>query len=228
MGLKTEFLVKAVADLAQKIGWGGYSEIGRKSGLNPVSVGKIAKNEVKPELESWEKLYDAFPTEIPPPQYEHKGRTINLRDDREVIDNTPPPDFTKVELIRIPLYDLSAGEPRLLKGGKIMGTPISFIPVPAGSVSDKAFGIINHGKQLEPVIPNDAMVIVDPAEELKNNSLTFVMLSSSDKAIWRLRQQSQSSTILESMDEQNEIKVVDKTKKGIGIFMITGFLKMIQ
>lgn len=53
--------------LADRIGYGGWKEIGETAGLHPSGVGRIAKGETVPSVETWRKLYRAFPRDIPPP-----------------------------------------------------------------------------------------------------------------------------------------------------------------
>jgi transcriptional regulator with XRE-family HTH domain len=60
-------LRNALQRLADRIGYGGWKEIGEAAGLHPSGVGRIAKGETTPSVETWRKLYNAFPKDLPPP-----------------------------------------------------------------------------------------------------------------------------------------------------------------
>jgi len=60
-------LRKSLLKLADRLGYGGWKEIGEAAGLHPSGVGRVAKGETVPTYDSWKKLYEAFPNDIPPP-----------------------------------------------------------------------------------------------------------------------------------------------------------------
>ncbi len=59
-------------------GYGAWSQIARAAGLRSSTVSRIARGEVKPSLESWEKLHEAYPSDIPPPSLEGGRRLLVL------------------------------------------------------------------------------------------------------------------------------------------------------
>lgn len=73
MGLKTELLHESLVKLLEDIGYGGLSYVARQASLTAAGVKKIKEKDGVPKLESWEKLHNAFPHQIPPPGLRGSG-----------------------------------------------------------------------------------------------------------------------------------------------------------
>ncbi len=71
MELKIELLREALQRIEREQGYGVWAELGRKAGMSGEGVKKIAYGETGGSLISWNKLHEAFPSEIPEPAFIH-------------------------------------------------------------------------------------------------------------------------------------------------------------
>jgi hypothetical protein len=79
--LNTDILVKALQQYQRDNGRGSLAELHRITGVH--NIGRIARGETKPTLDTWLQLYLSAREDIPPPTTVTGGRLVLIGDDED-------------------------------------------------------------------------------------------------------------------------------------------------
>lgn len=99
--LNTDILVESLQQYQRDHGRGSLAELHRVSGVH--NIGRIARRETTPTLDTWLQLYISAREDIPPPTTVTGGRLV-LVGENEQVSNTPHEVTSKQQI---------PGEPRL-------------------------------------------------------------------------------------------------------------------
>ena len=192
MRLYKKVFSEALQAIHNRDGRGTWAQIGRAAGVNPFTVAKNARGEVEPTLETWSKIHEAFPEDVPPPQFDDGSPIILPEQSRPIVGKvrnrngnteiTPVlgyvhPDGTveKVDLFRAPIIDLLEGEPeKWTHDGYPVGKFSDCIYMETSKAGIRSFGIKIHDDSMEPSLNIGAIAVVDRHAELKNGNFCFV------------------------------------------------------
>jgi hypothetical protein len=118
-GLDYDLLRSSVQSLADNIGWGGRSEIEKTAKVS--NLGRFLNHEIKPTLDTWQKLHQRYPDSIPEPTWVKDGTTVltisgdhNSQDGNTVSIGVKTVDITDELAELIKKYHSPAENERLL------------------------------------------------------------------------------------------------------------------
>lgn len=164
MRIMTELLINDVVRYHQKFGRGSWAELGRLSGLSPVTIGKIARREVEPTLDSWNKLHAGAPDYIRTPSFELDP------------DDAPPGNFPRdlAQPDGIPLIGyVSAGEAIDWTDCQLAtGQGLEIMPLPPeGGLHPNMYCVRVRGDSMLPMLKDGATLYVHPEQEVHNHDI---------------------------------------------------------
>ena len=247
MGLKTEILIQSVKKLTDRLGHGSKAEIGRATGLSPVAIGKISRGEVNPGLNTWELLHEAYPNDIPPPQYEYLGRILNLHAPpaeqieiaSEKLNQSPlipyvseygqVSEYAGLDLWEIPIFDTSIGEPSSWSdNGYPIGFPSEYVAILKKDLDPNSFAVRCHGDSMVPTLYEGDTAVVVPSAELINGKLCFATWwqdERGDRLVKRYRKQGDTILLESDNKDYDPIILTPENGKGVKIFRVTKLLR---
>ncbi|MEW6264932.1 MAG: S24 family peptidase [Thermodesulfobacteriota bacterium] len=220
MRLKTEVLIEDVAEYGRQHGRGAWAELGRASGLSPVTIGKIARAEVQPTLDSWNKLHRAAPKEIRPPLFEHQVGDFPVSSDAgswegplQVGESGPDAPRPSGRPRRVPLIAyVSAGEAFAWTDCQLEpGQALEWLPAPPeGPFHPNMYCVRVRGDSMLPILKDGDTLYIHPEQPVMNHDL--VVYRDQDSAFVKRVGLSGELIILKSLNPTYPDMVKNKTE----------------
>jgi len=164
MGLDTPSLAQALRRFKERHGRGAWARMASVTGLSDPTIGRIAREEVRPTLDSWEKIYRAYPDEIPAPRF-----TTDL-----TAENDPNAEAAARLVVDVPVFDGQGGSGGAWSdAGYPVGEASEFERLPVVMIDANAFCVTIHGDSMAPGLTEGSRVLVVPSKPLEQGKLCF-------------------------------------------------------
>ena len=204
--MNRELLKKDLADY--KAAGGKWVDLAKASGVRDPTISRAASGKNKTDYETWLKLHEAAPEFIRHPLTGQKGDQVQPT-------QTPPPSIVKLRV-----YELTAGEPHFTDGGKVVGREKYTQAFPVEDVSELAFVVILPDDSMEPEFKKNSRAVVDPADKQLNGKLCLAAFPDGQRIV-RKYSETKGIVLLEpSNSNYKTIILKPSEQKSVKIFKI--------
>lgn len=200
--------------LALKNRVGSWAALGRMVGTTGYALSRNSRGEVEMSTDTWEKLYKAFPLDIPPPPWSRLDSNIPNR----------TVEYLDFRFKPVPVFDAGAGPNNLWNdGGFPLGTAEHYIYEPEERIDQNTFGVRAHGDSMEPNCRDADIAVVVPSLELQHGKMCFASWPGEDGPRLIRRYFKYDTTIVLKPDNPaagEEITLNESNSTGVNIYRV--------